>query len=122
MNYSILIFAPDSVFERLPQEEQDAYMQSHRDLQAELAAQGKFATARLMPASHAVTVKPTAGPNQKPLVVDGPFAETKEHFMGFYIVDCDRLEEAIDMASRLATPHNHIEVRPVAWAGGVLGE
>ena len=39
-----------------------------------------------MPSSHAVTLKPNAGPSQKPLVVDGPFAETKERFLGFYVV------------------------------------
>jgi len=120
MLYSILIYASEGVFDRLPPDVQQAYMQQHRDLQAVLAERGAFATARLMPVDSAVTIKPTAGPGTKPLVVDGPFAETKERLMGFYTVDCATLDEAIDLASRLAAPHNALEVRPVAWAGGAL--
>ncbi len=73
-----------------------------------------------MPASSSVTIKPVADPGEKPLVVDGPFSETKEHFAGFYIVNCDTLEEAIEYGSSIATPDVFVEVRPVAWASGIL--
>ena len=123
MHYSILIYGPESVFEQLPEEERQEHLQKHRDLQEELtdkSGNSEFATVRLMPSSHAVTLRPTAGPSRKPLVVDGPFAETKERFMGFYVVECDTLDEAIELAGKIATPYGHIEVRPVSWAGGML--
>ena len=72
MLYSILIYAAEGVFDRLPPDEQEAILQRHRDLQAKLAARGAFAVARLMPVSNAVTLKPTPDAAGKPLVVDGP--------------------------------------------------
>lgn len=120
MHFSILIYAPESVFERLPEEEREKHLQHHRELQQELSSKGEFASVRLMPSSHAVTLKPRTGPSQKPLVVDGPFAETKERFMGFYVVECETLDEAVAYANQISTPHGHIEVRPVSWAGGLL--
>lgn len=120
MLYSILIYAAEGVFDRLPPEEQEAVLQRHRDLQTKLAARGAFAVARLMPVSNAVTLKPAPDAAGKPLVVDGPFAETKERFAGFYVVDCETLDEALALAGELGTGHDSLEVRPVAWAGGVL--
>lgn len=122
MQYSILIYGAEGVFDRLPQEEQDAMMQSHRDLQEKLSAKGLFATAKLMPTQNAVTIKATADRNRKPVVIDGPFAETKEQFLGFYLADCDTLEEIIELANGLSSSMTTLEIRPVAWAGGVLGQ
>ena len=48
------------------------------------------------------------------LVSDGPFAETKEQMVGFYLVDCKDLDEAIEVASKIpAATHGTIEVRPI---------
>ncbi len=51
-----------------------------------------------------------------PLVIDGPFAETKEQLLGFYIVDCATLDEAIEVARELAgaNPGGAYEIRPVS--------
>ena len=103
-------------------EEQEATLDQHRDLQIDLKARGTFATARLMPSNNAVTVKGQAAPGQKPLVVDGPFAETKEQFVGFYLVEYETLEEAIATAERISSPYHSIEIRPVMWSGGTLTE
>jgi hypothetical protein len=55
--------------------------------------------------------------NGKALVTDGPFAETKEHLAGFYIIDCENLEEAIGWASKIPTSCKGgpgcIEIRPM---------
>ena len=48
--------------------------------------------------------------------VDGPFAETKEALLGFYLVDCESLEEAIDYAKQLANEGGAMEVRPVMFS------
>lgn len=121
MLYSILIYAAEGVFDRLPPEEQEAVMDKHRALQARLEPRGAYAVAKLAPVSNAVTRRPGVQPERKTLVVDGPFAETKERFMGFYVVDCASLEEALELAGMLDNGHDAVEVRPVAWAGGVLG-
>jgi hypothetical protein len=49
-------------------------------------------------------------------VIDGPFAETKEQLLGFYVVDCENLEEALDFARDLgkANPGGSYEIRPMA--------
>ena len=120
MRYAILIYMVDGVFESLAEEQQEAFMQIHRDIQASQAQKGDYAVARLMPVTNAVTVRDQGGPDRPPIVVDGPFAETKERFMGFYVVDCETIEEAIEIGKPLAAGYGAIEVRPVGWGGGVL--
>jgi hypothetical protein len=59
---------------------------------------------------------PPAG--REPLVIDGPFAETKEQLLGFYVVDCASLEEAIEAAQDLARASGSagaFELRPLAY-------
>jgi hypothetical protein len=88
----------------------------------ELAEHGAFAQAlgkrllageRLMPERTARRVSARKG---KPIVTDGPFAETKEVLGGYYVIECDTLEEAVDWAGRCpSAEHGTVEVRPV-WA------
>lgn len=122
MHYSIIIHGEDGVFERLSEETQARVMAGHTALQTALAKRGRYATAKLMPASSAVTLNSPSDFDQKPLVVDGPFSETKERFLGFYTAEFADLDEALEFASYLASPYARIEVRPVAWVGGILGE
>jgi hypothetical protein len=62
----------------------------------------------------ATTVRQEGG---KPLILDGPFAETKEQLAGYYILDCENLDEAIEWAKRIPTAclggEGCIEIRPV---------
>jgi hypothetical protein len=53
---------------------------------------------------------------EPPVVMDGPYAETKEQMLGFYVVDCSGLTEAIDIARELseANPGGAYELRPVS--------
>ena len=79
-----------------------------------LAKQGKFGpTARLLPTTAATTLRKNQEP---PLVIDGPFAETKEQLLGFYVVDVSGLDEAIEIARDLAraNPGGAYEIRPIA--------
>jgi hypothetical protein len=68
--------------------------------------------ARLLPTTAATTLRKDREP---PLVIDGPFAETKEQLLGFYIVDCAGLDEAIEIAKELgeANPGGAYEIRHV---------
>lgn len=122
MDYSILIYGTDGTYDRLPQEQQDEVMAGHIKLQEALKERGAFGSARLMPSSNAVTLKATTEIGQKPTVMDGPFAETKERFLGFYVAEFETLDEAISFAAQISSPYVTLEVRPVAWAGGTLGK
>ena len=62
----------------------------------------------------ATTLRKSRGEN---LVIDGPFAETKEQLLGFYIIDCASLDQAIETAKELAIANpgtGSYEIRPVA--------
>jgi len=90
-------------------------------VQRKLAAAGRLGpVARLMPTSAATTLRKDREP---PLVVDGPFAETKEQLLGFYIVECTGLEQALETARELgeANPGGSYEIRPVALFNPVSG-
>jgi hypothetical protein len=63
-----------------------------------------------MPTTTAVTVRAS----REPLILDGPFAETREQLLGFYLVDCKSLEEALDVARGLVGETGALEVRPLA--------
>lgn len=117
MLYTILIYGVEGLAEHLPEAEQEALLQKHRDLQARLAAQGKHRGAvRLMPPSTAMNVQDKGG---GVMVLDGPYAESKEQILGFYLIECETMEEALEAAKALPQGIAHMEVRPVAWAGGL---
>ena len=70
-----------------------------------------FSGARLRPPATAATVRVHNG---KTTTTDGPFAETKEHLGGFFIVDCKDLDEALELAAMLpGAQQGSVEVRPV---------
>ena len=110
MLYTILCYKPASEAKTLTQEADDAVMDALAAVQAKLVKAGKLGpVVRLKPAATARTVRKPS------LVVDGPFAETKEHLLGFYVVECANLEEATEIAGELsrANPGGAHEVRPV---------
>ena len=67
--------------------------------------------ARLLPTTAATTLRK----DDPPVVLDGPYAETKEQLLGFYLVDCENLDDAIGVARDLgaANPGGAYEIRPV---------
>jgi len=67
----------------------------------------------LLPTTAATTLRKTSG---EPLVIDGPFAETKEQLLGVFIVDVETLDEALDIARDLAAAKtgSSYEIRPIA--------
>jgi hypothetical protein len=89
---------------------------SHYELSLELAAQGKFVSSRaLEPSPAAATVRLSNG---KPIVLDGPFAETKEFVAGYFVIACESKAEAIDWAKRLMFGSDACELRPVWQPAG----
>lgn len=122
MIYSILIYGNEDVFDQLSTGEQDKVMATHHELQEKLKARGQFASFKLMATNQAVTLRAPAKAGEKPLVVDGPFAETKERFLGIYAAEFSSMEEAIEYARLLSSPTVTLEIRPHDWTGGVMGE
>jgi hypothetical protein len=115
MQYAILCYHDEAAVGVLTKEEDDALMAElevvRRQLEDKLGP-----VARLMPTTAATTVRAGA----EPLVIDGPFAETKEQLLGFYVIDCASLEEAIEAARLLMAPRmaaglmSALEVRPIS--------
>jgi len=86
---------------------------AHYELSLDLAAQGKFVSSRaLEPNVAATTVRYRGG---KHVVLDGPFAETKEFVAGYFVIACDSKTEALEWARDLMAGSNACEIRPV-WA------
>jgi hypothetical protein len=113
MLYSILCYESEALAAGRTKQEDDALMVRLRAVQQKLKSEGKLGpVARLMPTTTATHIRT----GKDPVVVDGPFAETKEQLLGFYLVDCPSLEEAIEAAKLLARekPHGTLEIRPVA--------
>jgi hypothetical protein len=115
MQYAILCYHSEDIVCSWSKEEDDAVMAKLAVVQEKLARAGKLGpVARLMPTTAATTLRKDRDP---PLVIDGPFAETKEQLLGFYIVDCNSLEEALDIARDLgvANPGGSYEIRPIGF-------
>lgn len=114
MLYAILCYNDENVVCSWTKAEDDAVMARLSVVHGRLEQAGKLGpTARLLPTSAATTLRKDREP---PLVLDGPFAETKEQLLGFYTVDCETLEEVLEITRDLAkaNPGGSYEVRPMA--------
>ena len=114
MQYAILCYHDEKVVTSWTKEEDDAVLGRLAVVHQRLAKEGRLGpVVRLLPTTAATTLRKDRDP---PLVIDGPFAETKEQLLGFYVVDCASLDDALEVARDLAraNPGGSYEVRPVA--------
>jgi hypothetical protein len=114
MLYAILCYNSEDMVGSWTKEEDDAVMAKLDVVHRKLVDEGRLGPAvRLLPTTAATTLRKGREP---PLVTDGPFAETKEQLLGFYIIDCASLDEAIEVARDLgrANTTDAYEIRPVA--------
>ena len=112
MLYAILCYHDDDLVGSWSKEQDTAVMKKLAVVQDRLRTQGQLGpVARLLPTTSATTLRK----DDPPVVLDGPYAETKEQLLGFYIVDCGNLDEAVDVARDLgaANPGGAYEIRPV---------
>lgn len=110
MLYVILCYHSENIVGAWSKEQDDTVLAKRAVVKEKLEAQGKLGpVARLMPTSAAVTVR--AG--REPLILDGPFAETKEQLLGFYVVDGDTLDDVIDAARNMIDESGAFEIRPL---------
>ncbi len=121
MLYAILCYHDEDFVGSWSKDQDAAVMKKLQVVQEGLAKQGRLGpVARLLPTTAATTLRK----EHPPLVIDGPYAETKEQLLGFYIVDCKNLDEALEVARDLgaANPGGADEIRPVGvfTAGGIV--
>jgi hypothetical protein len=113
MLYAILCYDSEDVVCSWTQEQDDAVIAKLDVVQDQLRRDGRLGpVARLSPTRDAVTIRKGKGAT----VIDGPFAETKEQLLGFYVVECESREQAIETAKELGAASGSagaFEVRPL---------
>ena len=112
MRYLLLIYGDETGWSGLSPEEQAVEMKAWYDYTAWLREKGWYLGGEALdPTPSATTVRVREG---KTLTTDGPFAETKEQLGGYYVVQCENLDEAIEAASKIpSVGYGSIEVRPI---------
>jgi hypothetical protein len=112
MQFALLIYDNESSWASLSEEEANAIMGEYGAYTEELRKSGAFVAGEaLQPIATAKSLRVRGG---EPLVTDGPFAETKEQFGGFYLIDVDSEEEARTWAAKIPSSRSGtIEIRPV---------
>ena len=110
MLYTLLCYNKEDVVWSWTREEDDAVMNRLSVVHEKLVRTGKLGPSlRLLPTTAAATLRDG-------LVIDGPFAETKEQLLGFYVIDVENLDAALAVAKELsdANPTSVYEIRPIA--------
>ncbi len=111
MRYLLLIYQDEVEREKWSEEEIEAEFREYFAFGAETEKLGIKDGDALMPTSTATTVRVRDG---KILATDGPFAETKEQLGGYYMLECNDLDEAIHIAAKIpGAKHGSIEIRPI---------
>jgi hypothetical protein len=112
MQYMALIYGDPARWESAGDEERKTIYAAYNAFAQEAEGRGILrGGAELDSASTATTVRVRDG---ETLVTDGPFAETKETLGGYFLLECDSLDEAVELAAKIpGAQHGSIEVRPV---------
>jgi hypothetical protein len=112
MQYLLLIHDDEQAWERLSEEAQNEVVQAYGAFTTEIRESGAYVGSnRLAPTSAAATVRVRDG---EQVVTDGPFAETKEQLGGYYLIEADSLDEALEWAAKIPSARTgSIEVRPL---------
>jgi hypothetical protein len=112
MLYTLLCYNNEDVVWSWTKEEDDVVMGRLQVVHEKLVREGKLGPSlRLLPTTAATTIR-----GAQNLVIDGPFAETKEQLLGFYVIDVPDLDAALAVAKELsaANPTSCYEIRPIA--------
>ena len=109
----ICLICAETVMEQMAPADAEKHFQEYADFTADIKRKAHFIAAnRLTPADTAITVRVRNG---KVSTTDGPFAETKEQFGGYYVIEATDLNEAIQIAAKIpGARFGCVEVRPIA--------
>jgi hypothetical protein len=112
MKYLLLIYSDENVEANMSREEMEAWMGEYYAYTSALDEAGvRLGGEALQPTATATTVRVKDG---KTVTTHGPFAETAEQLGGYYAIEVDNLDEAIEWAARIPSARNgSIEVRPL---------
>ena len=112
MRYMLLIYNDEAAMANVPRDKTEQTLAAYGAYTEALKKSGAYlAGERLRPTQAATSIRMADG---KTNVLDGPYADTKEQLAGFYLVDANDLDEAIQLASKIPPARvGSIEVRPV---------
>jgi hypothetical protein len=110
MRYALLVYTRPGSLDGLDPGEREAIYQEYVEVNG---LPGSLSSAQLQPVETATTVRVDEG---RTLITDGPFADTKEVFAGFFLFEADDLDRAIEIAARIPAARlgGAIEVRALA--------
>jgi hypothetical protein len=115
MRYMLLIYSRETEMEKMSQQEAERVSSAHRAVMTQTAKEGIFRGAE--PLKSTATATTLRFQDDKPMITDGPFAETREQLAGYYILDCKDLDDAIRWASKIPTAckggEGCVEIRPI---------
>lgn len=112
MQYMLLIYDDPAVWGAMPEDERNGYYGEYMAFTQALRESGKLVAGdQLQPTTTATSVRVRSG---KTLTTDGPFAETKEVLGGYYLINADSLDEALEWGAKIPSSRvGTIEVRPI---------
>ncbi len=111
MKYLLALIGDESNYAEMTPEQGQEAMKAWDAFTKDTTDAGAFVAGEGLQPSAAATTVDLRGSG--PVVSDGPFAETKEQLGGFYLLDCENLDEALAWAKRIPMPGGIVEVRPV---------
>jgi hypothetical protein len=119
MKFMLIMYANPQIWNALTEEERDAVMTGHGGFIEAIRTSGEMlATTALADQSSSAVVRVRDG---VPAVTDGPYLEAKEYLGGYYLVECENRERALELAAMIPDARVDglgIEVRPVVFAAG----
>ena len=121
MKYMLLVHHDEESFARRPETERKGMLEESVQLAQQLHTSGHYlGAAPLHPSQETTCVRVREG---KPMVIDGPFAETREQLGGYFLIQAKDLDEAIRIAARIPGARiGTVEIRPVTEVAGLPGE
>ena len=121
MKYVLLIYHDETTWNDQNEAEHQQIYDEYRSLIQRLQSSGKYLGGdQLQPRATASVIRVRDG---KPLVTDGPFAETREQIGGFFLIDVSNIDEAVSVAGQIPSARTGaIEIRPVVAAVRANGE
>jgi hypothetical protein len=118
VKYLLMIYMNPATWETLSEEDRNEVFRGHDELIKAVTESGELvSTEALADPSSSATVRVREG---VPAVTDGPYLEAKEYVAGYYLLDCESRERAVELAARIPdAKYTAIEVRPLMTEGGI---
>jgi hypothetical protein len=118
VKYMLLIYSNPESWASLSAEQREGLSRAHNELTRELSEQGLLVSAAGL--ADPITSRTVLVRDDTTTTTDGPYAEAKEHLAGFYLVECDDIDQAIGYAARMPdAKYVAVEVRPVMDTSGL---